>query len=96
MDEILAHPLFNLAIGAAVTWFAAWYYFKRAGDQLRREAATLQAATRAIIYFLENPDAKITVQRDDAGNVKGLVVNISGRASMKFSPKGTLTDAADT
>jgi len=96
MYYVLTHPLFSLFIGSAVTWFAAWYYFKRAGDQLRRESQTLQAATRAIIYILENPGANITVQRDDAGNVMGLIVGISGRADTKFTATGTLTRAADT
>lgn len=96
MGTILTHPLFNLAVGSAVTWIAAWYYYKRAGDQLRKEAQTLQAATRAIVYFLENPGARITVQRDNTGNIKGLVVNTAGKAEMKFAATGTLKDVADT
>lgn len=88
MNELLANPLFGVVVGAAVTWLTAWYYYKRAGDELRREAQKLQTATRAIVYMLENPDAKITVRRDGDGNATGLVVSASGTGlTPEFSPE---------
>lgn len=85
--------LVSLLVGSAVTWFVAWFYFKRAGDQLASEAKSLHAATGAIIYFLENPGAKATVRRDANGRVEGLVVQVSGKATVTFSASGTLRDA---
>lgn len=92
--QIFMHPLFSLLIGSVVTWFFAWIYYKRAGDQLRAEAQSLQTATGAILYFLENPGAKIDVARNIDGKVTGLVVQVSGQASVSFSPSGTVRDAA--
>ena len=94
MTNIIASPLFSLLIGAAITWLTAWYYFKRAGDELRAEARSLHAATSAIAYLLEHPDAKAEVQRDGKGRVTGIVVNISGTASMSFTSSATLTTTA--
>ena len=70
-----------MLFGAAVTWFAAWFYYKRAGDELRKEAALLQKASNAIIYFLENPGADIKVHCDADGRPVGLIVSAVGKAS---------------
>jgi hypothetical protein len=72
----------------------AWFYYKRAGDELRAEAQALHTATGAILYYLEHPDAKIQVQRDDKGRVSGLIVSASGQATVTFSARGTLSDAS--
>lgn len=89
--ELLSYPATSLIIGSAVTWFAASFYYKRAGDELRAEAKALHIATGAIIYFLEHPNAKVhEVQRDNSGRVTGLVVGMSGRASMSFNASGSL------
>ena len=95
MTDIIAHPLFSLLVGAAVTWFAAWFYYKRAGDELKAEAKSLHAATSAIAYLLEHPGAKTEVQRDDHGRITGIVVFISGSASMSFTNSATLTATRD-
>lgn len=90
--DVLGNPLVSMTIGASITWLAAWYYYKRAGDELRTEARALHTATSAIAYLLEHPNARTEVQRDEHGRVSGLVVNISGESALKFSLKGTLTD----
>lgn len=77
----VSHPLTSVLLGAAITWFVAWFYYKRAGDELRQEAALLQKASNLIIYFLENPGADIQVQRDDAGRLMGLRVSAAAKAS---------------
>ena len=94
--QICSQPLFSLLVGSAVTWFFAWLYYKRAGDQLRAEAKSLQTATGAILYFLEHPGAKIEVARDTDGKVTGLIVQVSGQASISFSATGTVHDANGT
>jgi hypothetical protein len=90
LAQLLSYPAISLIIGSIVTWLAAWYYYKRAGDELRAEAKALHMATGAIIYFLEHPGAKIEVQRDNSGRVTGLVVVMSGHASMSFTASGSL------
>ncbi len=98
MCDVLTHPLFYFltgsAVTSAVTWFFAWFYYKRAGDELRAEAQALHTATGAILYYLEHPDAKVQVQRDDKGRVSGLIVSAAGCATMTFSARGTLSDAS--
>jgi hypothetical protein len=94
MRDVLTHPVFNFVAGSGITWFFAWFYYKRAGDELRAEAQALHTATGAILYYLEHPDAKIQVQRDDKGRVSGLIVSASGQATVTFSARGTLSDAS--
>jgi hypothetical protein len=78
--QCLANPLVSILIGGAITWICAWFYYKRAGDELRKEAAILQKATSAIIYFLEHPEAEVKVQRDDAGRAVGFIVSAEAHA----------------
>jgi hypothetical protein len=93
-SAILAHPLVSIVVGAAVTWFAAWYYYKQAADELRKEAAVLRQATSVIAYLLEHPDAHTEVQRDAAGNVIGVIVSAEGHAAAQASVAGVAGDAA--
>jgi len=92
-SECLAHPLVSILIGSAVTWFFAWIYYKRAGDELRKEAALLQKATIAIIYFLEHPDAEIEVRRDTIGRPVGVIVSAEAHARGTSTIKGVAANA---
>ena len=92
LPEILAQPLISIVVGAAVTWFAAWFYYKRAADELRREAALQRAATSAIAYLLETPSARAEVRRDAAGNVIGVVVSAEGHAARQSWVGGVVGD----
>lgn len=88
-----AGTILSVVTGGLITWLVSWVYYKRAGDELKNEAGSLRAATNAILYIQQNPEAKVEVQRDGRGQVTGLLVNIEGRASMSFSVGGALTDA---
>ena len=90
LETIFENPLFSICIGAGITWFASWYYYKRAGDQLKAEAKSLHAATSAMAYLLEHPDAITEIQRDGSGRISGVLVNISGSATMTFTGAATL------
>ncbi len=83
--DVLAHPLFSLFVGSAVTWFCASFYFKRAGDHLRAEAARLKQTNSAILYFLEHPGASIEVQRDADGHPVGLIVSAAAHSAARSS-----------
>lgn len=85
--------LISVATGGLITWLVAWWYYKRAGDELRREAKAWHAAAGAVIYVLQNPNAQTEIMRDGDGRITGLAVSISGKASITFSVEGTLTDA---
>jgi hypothetical protein len=101
LTEIGNHPLFPAAsvlvatlIGGLITWFAAWWYYKRSGDDLRNEADSLHKATSLVLSYLENQHAKVTVQRDSRGRVVGLNVGVSASARFGISGSGTLTDGS--
>jgi hypothetical protein len=42
-----------MAAGAAVTWLAAWAYYKRAGDELTAETARLRRKIDDVLIGLE-------------------------------------------
>ena len=87
--KFLAHPLVALLVGAGVTWFAAWFYYKKAGDELRIEAKHLHQTNSMILYFLENPDHHtIEVQRGSNGRATGLIVKAVGHAAGSSSASG--------
>lgn len=86
--ECLAHPLASILIGSTVTWFVAGFYYKRAGDELRKEAELLQKATNAIVYFLGHPSAEIEARSDATGRVVGVNVSATGHAQGRSSAKG--------
>jgi len=85
--------LVSVLFGGLITWIAAWKYYKKAGDELRKEAALLRKANMAVVYMLEHPDAEIEVRRDDAGNPIGLIVAATAHAEGKSTVKGVTSDA---
>lgn len=93
---ISIEAIVSMIVGALITWAVAWFYYKRAGDELRQESMALRSATDAILYIQQNPGAKVEVRRDEQGRVLGLIVSIQGKASITFSARGTLSDANDT
>jgi low affinity Fe/Cu permease len=72
-----------MAVGAAVTWLAAWYYFKRAGDELQREAASLHKAVNFVIAYLQNQHGRITIEYDDQNRIKNLIVAVEATTAKK-------------
>lgn len=83
--SILSNPLASVAAGALITWFAAWYYYKRAGEELKQEAARLKKTTELILRWLENKGENIEVIRDETGAPKGLRHNVSVVDSLQVS-----------
>jgi hypothetical protein len=85
----------SVLAGGLITWFASWFYYKRAGDELRRETLLLKKANIVVAYMLEHPDAKVSIQRDGAGNPIGIIVSgtgtlVAGRATV--TGVGTVAD----
>lgn len=66
----------GILIGGFITWLFSRHYYKRAGDELRREAVALHVAMNAVVNALrQDKDALIELQRDDAGRVTGVKVS---------------------
>lgn len=42
-------------LGAVITWWFSWFYYKEAGNELRDEAKKLHNALTAVVYLLEHP-----------------------------------------
>jgi len=65
----------SILVGAAITWLASWWYYRRAGDDLRAEAAELRRLTTLILRALEEGGiAKLN--RNEAGHIIGLVLQL--------------------
>lgn len=80
--------LVSIVVGGGITWFVAWLYYKKAGDELKKEAELLRKASMTIVYMLEHPEANIEVSRDDAGNPTGLKVRAIGSVKAGSTVKG--------
>ena len=48
-----AATLVSMVVGAGVTWLVAWLYYRRAGSELRAEAAELRRLTTVVLDALE-------------------------------------------
>jgi hypothetical protein len=83
--------LIGLVVGAFVTWACSDWYYKRAGDDLKREARRLHVALSAVVYKLEYPDAQVEATRDADGAVTGLVVRLHGVTTASPFATGNLT-----
>ena len=67
--------LASILSGAAITWLVSWWYYRRAGNELRAEAAEPRRLTTLILRALEDGGiAKLN--RDDAGKIVGLVLQL--------------------
>jgi len=88
LNRLLAEPVWSVLsgalIGAAVTWLAAWWYYRKAGDELREEASRLRQSTDLVLYCLTNKDAKVTANYDENGHISGLTVSAAGVAHMSM------------
>jgi hypothetical protein len=79
VNKLLAIPFVSVLTGAAITWLAAWWYYAKAGKELREESVKLRRTSDLIVYYLANPDADLTPKYDEAGHVVGLYANMSAK-----------------
>lgn len=81
----------SIFVGAVITWAVAHIYYKRAGDQLRAEAANLRELVSMILTSMEH-QGLAKLNRDSAGNITGFVyehigtggVKVGGSAKVEF------------
>ena len=88
----------SLLLGGGISGLLSWYFYKRAGDELRNESAKLRRHTTLILRGLEEAGLVEYNRDDQTGEITGMVIKISGVADGVGSASGTLTvgDAADT
>jgi len=68
----------GIIIGAVITWFISYHYYKRASDELLKEANELRKLNVLILRALENAGlAKLN--RDENGNCIGLQITFSSK-----------------
>lgn len=79
------YALAGIAVGGLITWFASWYYYKRAGDDLRKPLGV-------IVKLLQQPNSHLEVQWDANGNVTGILVRLAVDSTIgPLSTFGTAT-----
>jgi hypothetical protein len=65
----------SMVIGSAITWLAAWWYYRRAGAELRQEAAKLHRLTTIVLNALESASQLgIELTRDASGEIVALSI----------------------
>jgi len=73
----------GVVIGGAITWLVSWLYYRRAGLELRQEAAELRCLTTIILDALESAGIA-ELSRDPVGRIVG--ISIRGRGAITISP----------
>ena len=74
MEIILT--IISMAIGALITWWVSKHYYQKAGKELEIEASELKKLNTLMLRAMEN--AGLTeFNRDEHGNIKGLVIDLS-------------------
>jgi hypothetical protein len=75
LKSFFVNPLVSVLTGAVVTWLCAWFYYKKAGDELKAEASRLQRTTELILRWLEAKGENVSVIRQSDGTPTGLAHN---------------------
>lgn len=95
--------LLGIVVGGLVTWAVAHVYYKRAGDELRTEAAELRKLISMVLTAMEHQGlAKLS--RDSTGRIVGFVfehvrsggVKVGGSAKVEFVSTKPSSDPANT
>jgi len=63
--------------GAIITWFFAWYYYKRAGEELNETSREIVRLTTLVLRGLEE-GRLVRLTRDSSGRIAGLVLSLGG------------------
>lgn len=70
--KILSSPITQIFIGAGITWIAAWWYYRKAGNELRDEAMGLRKLSKMILRWQEVDGQNIKLVRDEDGEPQGI------------------------
>jgi uncharacterized membrane protein (Fun14 family) len=75
----------GVLVGALITWFASRYYYKKAGEDLTREAAQLRELNIVTLKYLEKAGV-VKVRWDE--NLEPLDIDIFAPKVTVDTPKG--------
>jgi hypothetical protein len=75
--------ILSVLIGGAITWLVSWFYYRRAGRELRQEAAELRRLSALILDALETAGIA-ALTRDSVGRIVG--ITIRGTGSITLTP----------
>jgi hypothetical protein len=71
--------LVGIIIGAIITWLVAWYYYREAGQELKREAAELRRLTNLMLHGMEHA-GWIKLTRNSFGQILGFEQIVSPKS----------------
>ncbi len=82
MNELIL-GIVGVVLGGLITWAVAHFYYKRAGDELRTEAAELRKLGSMTLTAMEY-QGLTKLNRDSNGKIVGFVFEHVGTGGMKF------------
>jgi hypothetical protein len=89
---VISTVLWNLgsiAVGALITWYVSWRYYRKAGEELQQETAHLKKLAVLNLRSLEE-GGLVTLNRGANGEIVGLVVSLQARIEAKSVVTGSL------
>jgi hypothetical protein len=69
----------GIFIGGIITWLVAWYYYRKAGQELKQEAAELRRLNNLMLHGMEHADW-IKLTRNNFGQILGFEQIISPKS----------------
>jgi hypothetical protein len=72
--------MLEVLFGGLITWLAAWWYYQRAGNDLRQVATELRE--RLAVVSLHVTPGATGLARDKNGNVTGIVQEVDATNSL--------------
>lgn len=82
--------IISFASGVIITLICSLLPFIRSSQQLDKEAKELRRLSTLILRGLENSDL-VSLNRDDKGNIIGLIIELQSKLSSQSSMKADLT-----
>jgi len=77
----------SVIFGGIITWFVAWHYYKREGEELRHEAKELRKLNSMILIALEK-QGWVKLNQDQDGNITGFVFEYAGNIPLHLGVSG--------
>jgi hypothetical protein len=78
-EETVLATILGVVLGGLITWFFAWKYYKKAGDELLAESKKLKNASDLILWKLQNPEVKTGLIYNEKGEVSGITADMSAK-----------------
>lgn len=75
----------SILIGSAITWLVTWYYYKRAGDDLKAKSDELRRTNEMVLRWLETEGKNIKIIRNKDDRPVGLARSASVTDSLSAS-----------